>query len=364
VLDFTSALYLGLRHPSGSLRPWRALTAGKPAVLETPAEADAVAAGLAALTGCERATLSASTLHLYWDLFGILARDRVRIYMDRDCYPIAGWGVERSAASGAPLHRFPHRDAARLRLMIERGDGSGARPVIVADGLCPSCGKPAPLAGYLACVERRDGLVVIDDSQALGILGEDASAEVPYGHGGGGSLKFHGIDSARIVLGNSLAKAFGAPLAVLAASAAIVRKFEDLGDTRVHCSPPSAAALHAAERALTVNRTHGDRWRGYLAGLVRRFRVRLAEVGVAAEGGMFPMIGVRPHGIDAAALQARLLARGIRAAATRGCRDAGATVAFLVTALHDPADIDRAAEALGEILVPVRGTSKMTGRLP
>ena len=36
VLDFTSALYLGLRHPSSSLRPWSGLTTGKPAVLEPP----------------------------------------------------------------------------------------------------------------------------------------------------------------------------------------------------------------------------------------------------------------------------------------------------------------------------------------
>ena len=33
VLDFTSALYLGLQHPSRSLRPWRQFTTGAPAAL-------------------------------------------------------------------------------------------------------------------------------------------------------------------------------------------------------------------------------------------------------------------------------------------------------------------------------------------
>ena len=71
MLDFTSALYLGLRHPSRSLRAWPALTAGQPAALESPARRFGVARQLAALQGCERATLLPSTLHLFWDLFGL-----------------------------------------------------------------------------------------------------------------------------------------------------------------------------------------------------------------------------------------------------------------------------------------------------
>ena len=105
VLDFTSALYLGLRHPSPSLRPWSGLTTGKPAALEPPPGSAAIAGRFAALVGCERATPVASTLHLFWDLFGLLARDRVRIYMDEGTYAIARWGVERAAARGVPVRR-------------------------------------------------------------------------------------------------------------------------------------------------------------------------------------------------------------------------------------------------------------------
>ena len=46
-----------------------------------------------------------------------------------------------------------------------------------------------------------------------------------------------------IVVGASLAKAFGAPLAMLAGSAAVVGEFERQSATRVHCSPPSVAAV-------------------------------------------------------------------------------------------------------------------------
>jgi len=100
VLDFTSALYLGLRHPSPSLRSWSELTTGKPAALESPPLSTAIAGRFAALVGCESAVPIASTLHLFWDLFGLLASDWVRIYMDEGTYAIARWGVERAPARG------------------------------------------------------------------------------------------------------------------------------------------------------------------------------------------------------------------------------------------------------------------------
>ena len=48
-----------------------------------------------------------------------------------------------------------------------------------------------------------------------------------------------------------------------------------LGETRVHCSPPSVANIRAAAHALELNRTCGDALRLRLAGLVGRFRTAL-----------------------------------------------------------------------------------------
>jgi 8-amino-7-oxononanoate synthase len=344
VLDFTSALYLGLRHPSSSLRPWPQLTLGKPAALASPPGAAGVADELAALQGCERAALAPSTLHLFWDLFGLLARSRVRIYMDAGAYPIAKWGVERAAALGVPVRRFAHHDAAALRTLLARDRHAGGRPVIVADGFCPTCGGAAPLADYLRCVE--DGHLVIDDTQALGILGEGASAAAPYGTGGGGSLRRQHIDPARVIVGSSLAKGFGVPVAVLAGSEAVIRRFEQDGETRVHSSPPSLAVIHAAAHALAVNRAQGDELRLRLARLVRRFRDGLGEIGLAADGGLFPVQTLRPAGIAPQTLYARLLGLGIRTVLLRWCGDIGARIAILITALHTPAEIDTAVAAL------------------
>jgi 8-amino-7-oxononanoate synthase len=347
VLDFTSALYLGLRHPSGSLRAWSALTTGKPIVLETPAGAIGLARQLAALQGCDRAALLPSTLHLFWDLFGLLASEQVRIYMDEGAYRIARWGVERAAAQGVAVRTFPHHDAAGAQALIERDGQRNGRPVILTDGFCPLCGEAAPIASLLQTVERHGGQLVLDDTQAFGVLGEKPCAATPFGRGGGGSLKWHGLSSPHAIAGSSLAKAFGVPIAVLGGSEALIRRFEQRSETRLHCSPPSLAALLAAEHALAMNRAQGDRRRLYLSWLVARFRGQLRDIGLAAHGGLFPVQIVNPrHRIDARTLHLRLLGRGICTVLLRWCRGVEMRLGFLFNALHRPADIDRAIEAL------------------
>lgn len=139
-LDFTSALYLGLRHPSRSLRPWTQFTTGTPAALWVPDRARAVAAQLGRLQGCEYATLGPSTLHLFWDFFGLLPKYGTAIYVDAGAYPIARWGIERAAARGVPVESFAHHDPEALDCLVKRVPLGRRRPVVVADGFCPACG--------------------------------------------------------------------------------------------------------------------------------------------------------------------------------------------------------------------------------
>src|SRR4029077_663709 len=106
MLDFTAVVYLDMRHAKHELRPWTQLTTGRPTTLEAAPEAGRCAQELALLLHCERAMLAASTLHLFWDLFGVLASDRIAIYLDVGTYPIAHWGIERATAKGVPLATF------------------------------------------------------------------------------------------------------------------------------------------------------------------------------------------------------------------------------------------------------------------
>lgn len=347
MLDFTSVLYLGMCHASRSLRPWSQFTTGVPTVLAAPAGTRTVVQKLARLLGCEWAVLAPSTLHLFWDLFGILAKHPVAIYIDSGIYPIARWGIERAAAAGVPVRNFPHHDVAALQQRLYQNGAQQRIPLVVTDGFCLECGQPAPIGAYLKLVRQFGGYLILDDTQALGILGHSPESNMPYGTGGGGSLRWNQVAGPEILIIASLAKGFGVPVAVLAGSNGMIRSFEAKSDTRVHCSPPSIAILRAAEHALHENTENGDALREHLATLVLRFKEAMAKSGFAFAGGLFPVQTLVPvPGLDAVSLHGRLLQRGIRTVLHRRRNGAQARLSFIITARHSPTDIDRAVAVL------------------
>ncbi|HKP87223.1 MAG TPA: aminotransferase class I/II-fold pyridoxal phosphate-dependent enzyme [Blastocatellia bacterium] len=349
MLDFTSALYLGMRHASWSIDAWASLTAGRPAALASPTGSREVAQRLAALQGCERALLAPSTLHLFWDLFGVLSGSNVAIYLDEGVYPIARWGAERAAARGVPVREFPHHNAQALMKLLKRDAAGGRSPLVVADGFCPGCGKATPVADYIECARAFGGHLILDDTQSLGILGHSPERDMPYGRGGGGALAWNKVSGPDMVLISSLAKGFGVPVAVLSGSERMIRHFESKSETRVHTSPPSVVAINAARRALDLNEDRGDDMRLRLASLVSRFRRQLRKAGFTATGGLFPVQTLaRVKGLDAATLHERLLGDGVRAVLHQARDSDQAQMSFIITVGHQPDEIDRAVYKLAD----------------
>ena len=353
VLDFTSSLYLGVEHAWRSLTRWEKLTLGKPAALESLPGTRPVERELAALTGCERVLLAPSTLHLFWDLFGFLARRGVSIFLDAGSYPIVRWGVERAVGCGAPVQVFRQHDHQALRSLL-KSTAAGYQPVVVADGFSPMRGSSAPVAAYLECVKPMGGLVVLDDTQALGIFGHSKATEQPYGKEGGGSLRRAGVRASRVVLVSSLAKAFGAPLAMLGGSEAVTAAFELESATRMHCSPPSAAVVAAASHALAINERHGEALRRQLAQRVAHFRRGLRGLNVIATDGLFPVQPLRmPEHINVGALHEALFARGLQAVLHRSTNGPDMLISFIITTKHTTEEIDWAVACLTDAMVRV-----------
>lgn len=346
MLDFTSSLYLGLRHPSTSLRPWVQLTSGVPAALATPPLAKTVARNLAELVGAERATLSRSTLHAFWDLFVSLGEKDTAIYLDAATYPIGRWGVERAMCRGVPVRFFEHHHPADLLRRLTKDVRQGWRPLVVADGFCTGCGRLAPIRSYLAMARRFGGTVVLDDTQALGIFGNSPTVAMPYGSGGGGSLCANRLAGAPVILVSSLAKGFGVPMAMVAGSFNHVVRFEARSTTQIHSSPPSFADLHAAASALKLNRKSGDATRARLMILILRFRAGLRAAGIQLGSSLFPVQSLRlASNIDVMALHWRLQRIGVNAVLHRPACVPRAMLSFIITAHHTPDGIDHAVAA-------------------
>jgi len=195
--------------------------------------------------------------------------------------------------------------------------------------------------------------MIVDDTQALGIFGSSPGPDSPYGGGGGGMLRHFQIGGPAVMTICSLAKAFGTPVAILSGSRVDVKEFELKSETRMHCSPPSVAAVCASEHALAVNRNHGDTLRSRLSSLVARFRQRAARAGLHFSGGLFPVQTLAPApGVDPAALYRRLLELGIRTVLHSARTGRGPRISFLITARHVSEEIDSAIDAAASATTP------------
>jgi 8-amino-7-oxononanoate synthase len=313
--------------------------------MAVPPLARTVSANLAELVGTERATLSRSTLHAFWDLFLILGEQGTAIYMDASTYLIARWGIERAACRGVSVRTFRHHHPGDLSRQLAQDARGRLRPLVVADGFCTGCGRFAPIRHYLAQAREFGGTVVLDDTQALGVFGRSSTAAMPYGAGGGGSLRANGLSGASVVLVSSLAKGFGVPMAMIAGSANHVTRFETVSMTMVHSSPPSFADLHAAEQALQLNRRSGEALRSRLVMLIRRFRGGLRAAGIRLGSSLFPLQSLLLDDGAARTLHRSLARAGIGAVLHRPACRRGATVSFIITASHTSTAIDRAVAA-------------------
>jgi 8-amino-7-oxononanoate synthase len=340
MVDFTSALYLGFTHVEPASNQAEPLTLGKPSVLEEPPGSLTLATQTADLVGCEAGLTAPSTLHLALDVAAFLAEQDVEFFADRGVYPISRWGLELASARGRKVQWFRHHNSESLREALRSGR---RRPVVVADGYCPACGAHAPLGDYLALVRERGGLLLLDDTQALGIFGHRGGPS-PYGSGGGGSLRFLEAAGRDIVMMSSLSKAFGAPVACLLGSSTLIQNFAERSRTRMHCSPPSTAVIRAGLHALKMNRESGDLLRRRLFQLVKALRSLLLRLNWSVARSSFPVQAVDHP--DAPAIQRRLLSLGVRALLQKAGDGRGTRVTFVLNATHKWDELGEVARAL------------------
>ena len=347
--DFTSALYLGpckLPPPPAGLL----LTSGRPAVLTEDARATAAAWEVARRQGLETGLLAPSTLHLFWDVFGLVPANGI-ILLDQRLYPVGQWGALRARARGLPVVKFRADDLSGLARLLHTYRQQGRTPWLVTDGWHPGWG-PAPLAQFAALLAPYPGAVLLlDDTQAFGVLGARLGPANRLGQGGGGSLPWAAIDprnGPEILVITSLAKGLGVPVAVLAGRAARLRQFRRCSETRVHTSPVSAWHTWAAAAALHHDAHHGEAARQRLGRRIAQFRQALGQAGVRPRGGLFPVQKlVLARTTAALSLHQQLRQAGIETVLLAGEQRPGVPeIAFCLRADHSAADINQATTAL------------------
>jgi len=198
-----------------------------------------------------------------------------------------------------PVLKFLHRDVESFTATLNRC-GKGARPVVLTDGMFSRDGSVAPLRTYLKALPH-DGLIVVDDAHAAGILGKQ----------GRGTVELESVERVRVVQCVTLSKAFGVFGGAILCSKELRELIMQRSPMFIGSTPLPLPLMHAAAVSVKlVEDTPSFRRRlhrnaEFVKTALRHAGLELPE----APGPVIPL--VLPTARQNAALRRALLAAGI-----------------------------------------------------
>ena len=237
--------------------------------------------------------------------------------------------------------RYRNCDMDDLEERLKEAQGARTR-LIVTDGVFSMDGVIAPLADICDLAERYNALVMVDDSHALGVLGEH----------GRGTPEHHGVGDRVDIVTGTLGKALGgASGGFTCSSREVVELLRQR--SRPYLFSNSLAPMIAAASITAIEVVLGSPdLRARLRRNAQHFRAAVEAAGFATRGAGHPIIPVMVgEAADAQQIAAGLLERGVYAVGffypvvPRG----EARIRIQVSALHEIADLDFAAEQFAAV---------------
>jgi glycine C-acetyltransferase len=236
--------------------------------------------------------------------------------------------------------RYPNRDMAELERQLEAAADARYR-LVVTDGVFSMDGYLAPLRDICDLAERHDALVMVDDSHAVGIVGER----------GRGSHEQAGVMGRVDILTGTLGKALGgASGGFVAARAEIVRMLRQRSRPYLFSNSVAPPVVAAGLAVLDLLESAGDLRRG-LRENTALFRSLLEARGFDVLPGDHPIVPVMIGDAAAAGrLAEALLAKGVYVIAFSYpvVPKGAARIRTQVSAAHTREELERSAEAFAE----------------
>jgi glycine C-acetyltransferase len=243
----------------------------------------------------------------------------------------------------ARRYRYANADMADLEAQLRAARAAGARFVlVVTDGVFSMDGYLANLPAVCDLAEAHDALVMVDDSHAVGFVGEK----------GRGTHEHHGVMGRVDLVTGTLGKALGGASGGYAAGPAEVVEWLRQKARPYLFSNTLAPVIAAVSLAVLDRIEAGDDLRRRLRENAAHFRGALARLGFELLPGEHPIIPVMLHEAKLAQeFAARLLDEGIYAVGfffpvvPKG----RARIRTQVSAAHSREDLDLAVAAFERV---------------
>ena len=298
-LNFCANNYLGLAdHPDvvaaakDGLDQWGFGMASVRFICGTQTQHRELERALAQFLGTDDAILYSSCFDANGGVFETLFGPQDAIISDELNHASIIDGVRLSKAA---RYRYRNADLADLEAQLDAAKDA-KRKVIVTDGVFSMDGSYAPLQGICDLADAHGALVFVDDSHAVGFVGEN----------GGGTPELFGVRDRVDIVSGTLGKALGgASGGYIAAHAEIVALLRQRSRPYLFSNSVAPSVIAGSRKALELVATQGEA-RQRLAANAELFRELMAENGFELLPGSHPIVPVMFPGEDGARLAGQI----------------------------------------------------------
>jgi glycine C-acetyltransferase len=285
LLNFCSNNYLGLAdHPDVVAAAHRSLDengfgmASVRFICGTQTQHDLLESRLSALLGTDATILFPSCFDANAGVFEVLLGEGDAVISDELNHASIIDGIRLCKAT---RYRFKNRDMADLEAQLKAAAGARRR-LIVTDGVFSMDGSFAPLREICDLADRFDAMVMVDDSHAIGFIGDT----------GAGTPEMFGVRDRVDLVAGTLGKALGG------ASGGYISGHQEIVDLLrqrarpylfSNSSPPTVVAGSLVALDLV---SRGAAARATLRDNAKRFRDKMSEAGFTLLPGEHPIVPV------------------------------------------------------------------------
>ncbi len=189
--------------------------------------------------------------------------------------------IDAVRLSGVTCVVFPHNDVTALGSLLDESRRARRQTFVVTESLFSMDGDSPPLGDYASLCRAAGAALIVDEAHAVGI----------YGERGSGILEASGVSHEQCISVSTAGKALGVGGAFVAGPAWAIAYLVQRARPFIFSTAPPPAMAAALDASLTIVADEPER-RTRLMHLVRVFRERLAEAGIAVSLGCSQIIPV------------------------------------------------------------------------
>ena len=251
------------------------------------------------------------------------------------------WGCLRFRSD---MKAFPHNDASRLEHMLQTANEKYEKILIIADGIYPADGSIAPIPDFVALKKRYGAFLMVDESDANGVIGKT----------GGGVEEYYGLVPGDIdIKTGTLSKALGVFGGYIAGEEKLIQylrcKMLEIVSSPV-IGPPAAAAVLEAVKLIQKGNPKVALLQDHIAYFIEMAKQKGFDTCLAKEAAIVPIMVYGEQNAHVLSRQMRDYGIYVPAVTYPQVSEGQARLRFCLTSGHAKEQMDFALDTLKKLM--------------